>query len=138
MRIFSAKKSSGKLYSRRMFRTMILVTYYVDPPFFTRKFVNEEYCRFFNVNLEQVVGRSCLESTPDKNRKQVRKKIDYCVENDAVLVSVEPSIKPDGTSSLVRWVDIPVKDKTGKIIEILAIGTPMADRRKTSDRRKTD
>jgi PAS domain-containing protein len=126
------------MYSRRMFGTMILVTFYVDPPFFTRKFVNEEYCRFFSVKPQQVIGRSCLKSTPQKNREQVCRKIDYCVENDAVLVSVEASIKPDGTSSLIRWVDIPVKDKTGKIIEILAIGTPMPDRRKTSGRRETE
>ncbi len=121
-----------------MLQTMILVTYYTDPPFFTRKFVNEEYCSFFNVKWEQVVGRSCLESTPEQNREQVCKKIDYCIDNDAVLISVESSIKPDGTASLIRWVDVPIKDRTGKIIEMLAVGTPMQDRRKTSDRRKTD
>ena len=121
-----------------MLGTMILVTYYADPPFFTRKFVNEEYCRFFSVKAQQVVGRSCLESTPEKNRQQVRQKIDYCIENDAVLVSVEPNIMPDGTTTLMRWVDIPVKDRTGKIIEMLAIGTPMSDRRKTADRRNPD
>lgn len=120
-----------------MLETMILVTYYADPPLFTRKFVNEEYCRFFSVRPEQVVGRSCLESTPEQNRGRVIKKIDYCIENDAVLVSVETSMKTDGTASLVRWVDVPVKDRTGKIIEILAIGTPMEERRKTSNRRKT-
>lgn len=99
----------------------LLVTYYAAPPFFARKFVNEEYCRFFDVKPEQVIGRSCLESTPEPKREQVAKKIDYCVENDSVLVSVETSIKPDGTTSLIRWVDIPVKDRTGKIVEILAL-----------------
>jgi PAS domain S-box-containing protein len=115
----------------------ILVTYYADPPFFTRKSVNREYCEFFNVRPEQVIGRSCLETTPDKSRDQVQKKIENCVESDTVLISIETAIKPDGTTALIRWVDTPVKDKTGKIIEIVAVGFPLQDRRKNQDRRQT-
>ena len=114
----------------------ILVTYYVDPPFFTRKYVNQEYCEFFSVRPEQVIGRSCLETTPEKNHGQVQKKIENCVENDTVLISIETAIKPDGTTCLMRWVDTPVKDKTGKIIQIVAIGSPLQDRRKKQDRRQ--
>ncbi|MBI5581451.1 MAG: PAS domain-containing protein [Deltaproteobacteria bacterium] len=115
----------------------IMVTYYVDPPFFTRKSVNEEYCRFYNVRPEQVIGRSCLETTPEKNRNQVQKKIEACVENDAVLVTIEPTMMPDGTASLIRWVEAPVKDRTGKIIEVVAVGLPLQDRRGKKDRRQT-
>jgi PAS domain S-box-containing protein len=115
----------------------MLVTYYADPPFFTRKSVNQEYCKFFNVTPEQVIGRSCLETTPDKNRDQVQKKIENCVESDTVLISIEPAIKPDNTIALIRWVDTPVKDKTGTIIEIVAVGIPLPDRREKQDRRQT-
>ena len=118
-----------------MWDKAILVTYYADPPFFTRKSVNEEYCRFFNVRPEQVIGRSCLETTPERNRSQVQKKIETCVENDAVVVTIETTLLPDGTTSLIRWVEAPVKDRTGKIIEIVAIGLPLQDRRGRQDRR---
>ena len=114
----------------------ILVTYYADPPFFTRKFVNQEYCEFFNVTPKQVVGQSCLETTPEKNRDQVVKKIENCVENDTVLISIETAIKPDGSTCLIRWVDTPVKDRTGKIIEIVAVGSPLQDRREKQDSRQ--
>ncbi|MBI5578599.1 MAG: PAS domain-containing protein [Deltaproteobacteria bacterium] len=100
----------------------ILVTYYADPPFFTIKFVNQEYCELFNVKPEQVVGRSCLERAPAEHRDQVQKKIEDCIENDTILVSIEPAIKSRGTTFLIRWVDAPVKDKTGKIIELIAVG----------------
>lgn len=119
-----------------MWDKALLVTYYADPPFFTRKSVNEEYCRFFKVRPEQVIGRSCLETTPEKNRSHVQKKIEACIENDAVLVSIEPTLMSDGTTALMRWVEAPVKDRTGKIIEIVAIGLPLQDRRERKDRRQ--
>jgi len=119
-----------------MSKAPIMVTYYADPPVFTRGSVNDEYCRFFDVIPEQVIGRSCLETVPENNREQVHKKIEYCIQNDAVLISIESVIKPNGTISVIRWVDVPVKDRTGKIIKMLAIGSPMRDRRKNSDRRQ--
>lgn len=114
----------------------ILVTFYADPPFFTRRSVNNEYCEFFRVKPEQVIGRSCLETTPENNREQVRKKIEKCIQDDEVLVTVEPVIKADDKIGVIRWVVVPVKDRTGRIIKLLAIGLPIPDRRKTEDRRK--
>jgi PAS domain S-box-containing protein len=114
----------------------LLVTYYADPPFFTRASVNDEYCKFFGVKREQVLGRSCLETTPEIYREKVREKIDHCIQNNAVRDSVETVIKPDGTTALIRWVETPVKDKTGKIIKMAAIGTPVPDRRAKRDRRQ--
>jgi PAS domain S-box-containing protein len=120
-----------------MLEALLLVAYYADPPFFTRKFVNQAYCSFFGVKAEQAIGRSCLETSLEENREQVRKKLEYCIKNNAVLVSVEPVIKSDGTISLVRWVDVPAKDKTGKIIELISIGSLSQDRRKREDRRQS-
>lgn len=115
----------------------ILVTFYADPPYFTRRSVNDEYCKFFDVKPEQVIGRSCLETIPENNREQVREKIESCIQNDTVLVSVEAAIKTDDKIGVIRWVVVPVKDSMGKIIKMVAMGTPVQDRRKKEDRRKT-
>jgi PAS domain S-box-containing protein len=115
----------------------LLVSFYADPPFFTRNFVNDEYCKFFDVKSEQVLGRSCLDSTPENNLNRVRKKLVNCIQKDAVLESVEASIKSDGTTAVIRWIDTPVKDNKGHIIKIVAVGIPMQDRRKSIDRRQT-
>lgn len=114
----------------------ILVTYYADPPFFTRASVNEEYCRFFGVRPELVLGRSCLETSPETFREKVREKIEQCIQTDSVLESVETVIKPDGTCSILRWLETPIKDKTGKIVKMVAVGWPIPDRRKNEDRRQ--
>jgi PAS domain S-box-containing protein len=116
--------------------SLFRVSYFPDDPIFTRKQVNDEYCRFLGAAPEDLIGRSCLESTPEKNREHIRRKLRYCFQNDAVLVSVESSLKADGSLALIRWIDIPVKDKTGTIVEMLAIGSPMRDRRKNGDRRQ--
>jgi|PlaIllAssembly_1097288.scaffolds.fasta_scaffold20831_2 PAS domain S-box-containing protein len=109
---------------------IILVSYLPDAPKFTRKWVNEEYCNFFDVCPEDVIGVSCLESTPEDRRSDVRKKIQYCIRTNGVLVSVETNQKADGRFVLIRWADVPVTDNFGKIMELLAIGTPMQDRRR--------
>jgi PAS domain S-box-containing protein len=118
--------------------SFILVSYLPDDPIFTRKLVNDEYCRFFGVAAEDVTGRSCLQSTPDNKRLNVRQKLRYCIQNDAVLVSIERNLLANGSLALIRWIDIPVKDKAGSIVELLAIGSPMKDRRENGDRRKPD
>lgn len=118
--------------------TLILATYNADPPLFTRKSVNKEYCRFFEVTPEQVVGRSCLESTPKTHKEKVGQKLHYCMETDSVMVSVEPVVRPNGSNAVIRWVDVPVKDRRGEIVELIAIGSPMEDRRIKRDRRRAE
>jgi len=109
---------------------LILVSYFPDAPKFTRKWVNEAYCNLFEVCLEDAIGFSCLESTPEERRSNVRKKIKYCIRTNAVLVSFETNQKSDGRLMLIRWADVPVSDSSGRITELLAIGTAMEDRRR--------
>jgi PAS domain S-box-containing protein len=111
---------------------IILVSYLPDAPKFTRKWVNDAYCNLFEVGLEDVIGFSCLESTPEERRSDVRKKIRYCIRTNAVLVSVETNLKADGRLMLIRWADVPVTDSFGGIMELLAIGTAMEDRWRTA------
>jgi PAS domain S-box-containing protein len=114
----------------------IIVTYSPDYPHFTRKWVNEVYCRLFGVTSEQVIGKSCLDSTPEESRAEVVQKIQQCIERDEVLTSFEANRKPDGTVLLFRWVEVPVKGENGRIEEMIAIGIPLPDRRAKTDRRK--
>ncbi len=109
---------------------IILVSYLPDDPRFTRKWVNEAYCDFFGVGPEDVIGSSCLDSTPAARRSDVRQKIQYSIQTNGVLVSVETNLKSDGRLVLVRWADVPVTNRSGKVIELLAIGTAMEDRRR--------
>lgn len=112
--------------------SIILVSYLPDTPKFTRKWVNEAYCNFFDVCPEDVIGFSCLDSTPEARRIDVRKKIQYCIKTNGVSVSVETNLRIDGHLVLIRWADVPVTDTSGKIMELLAIGTPMHDRRRSA------
>jgi len=118
--------------------SFILVSYLPDNPIFTRKRVNDEYCRFFGVAAEVVQGRSCLESTPLNKRQSVRQKLSSCLQKNVLSVSVEKNLKADGSSALIRWIDIPVTGNTGNIVEMLAIGSPMTDLLKDCGRRKPD
>jgi len=110
--------------------SIILVSYLPDAPKFTRKWVNEAYCNFFNACPEDVIGFSCLDSTPEDRRLDVQKKIQYCIRTNGVLVSVETNLRADGRPVLIRWADVPVTDSAGRILELLAIGTAMEDRRR--------
>lgn len=107
---------------------IILVSYLPDDPTFTRIWVNEAYCRFFGVCFEDVIGFSCLESTPEDRRSDVRKKIQHCIRTNEVLFSVETNQKSEDRLVLIRWADVPVTDSSGRIMELLAIGTAMEDR----------
>ena len=110
--------------------SIILVSYLPDAPAFTRKWVNEAYCNFFGVCPEDVIGFSCLESTREDRRSDVQKKIQHCIRTNGVLVSVETNLRSDGRLALIRWADVPVADSSGQIMELLAIGMPMEDRRR--------
>jgi hypothetical protein len=64
--------------------SIILVSYLPDAPAFTRKWVNEAYCIFFGVCPEDVIGFSCLESTREDRRSDVRKKSSLIPSKDTV------------------------------------------------------
>jgi PAS domain-containing protein len=106
--------------------SIILVSYLPDAPKFTRKWVNEAYCNFFNACPEDVIGFSCLDSTSEDRRLDVQKKIQYCIRTNGVLVSVETNLRADGRPVLIRWAT----DSAGRILEVLAIGTAKEDRRR--------
>lgn len=105
-----------------------IVQYLPDHPVYTRKSVNKFYCKLFGVTPEQVTGRSCLESTPEVEREKAIKKIRKCIRRRADLPSTEISLRPDGSRLLIRWVDVPITDDKGKVVEIYAVGTPLEER----------
>ncbi|HXW00396.1 MAG TPA: PAS domain S-box protein, partial [Anaerolineae bacterium] len=83
----------------------------------TRTFVNEAYCSFFGKTREELIGHSFLPLIPEPEREATQKYIQSLVENPRVAQNEHRAILPNGEICWQQWVDRPIVDSQGRVIE---------------------
>lgn len=98
--------------------------YLPDIPNFTRLAVNDEYCRVFGVNKQDVIEVSSLSLISHREIGAVRKKLTAAVKTRSPMLSTENAVRRDGSTVRVRWLDIPLMDCSGSgtVVEMIAVG----------------
>jgi hypothetical protein len=98
----------------------LLISYDVTPSGFKPAFINQPFREFYSVAHEGLEGLP-----PTLKPENISEVLARCIENDFPTISIEPLLTPQNGAKAVRWVHVPVKDNKGKVIEVLAIGTPL-------------
>ena len=96
----------------------------------TRTFVNEAYCRYFEISPEQALSSSFIPLVAEEDRRAVEEKV-IRLKSGAVSIEtdVHRVIKPDGGIGWQEWTDRAIHDKSGQIFEFQSVGRDITERK---------
>ncbi len=94
-------------------------------------FVNDAYCRYFDMEREEIIGKSFMPLVYEEDVDRVASAIDD-LGRDNPLVRVEIRVNhPDGSIRWQQWINRAIFDEDGEITEILAVGRDITEQKKT-------
>ena len=100
----------------------------------TRTFVNEAYCRYWNLIYEQALAINFLFHIAEEDRPNIEEKIARLhagIENTET--EIHRVIKPDGYIAWQEWTDQAIRDEWGKLIEIQSVGRDITERKRAEE-----
>jgi PAS domain S-box-containing protein len=96
----------------------------------TLTYVNDAYCRYFSKTREELVGSKYIELVPEEVRDFIQEQANILVRNPGTRTNEHEVILPDGTIGWQQWVDHAITSRDGKVLELLAIGRDITDRKR--------
>ncbi len=95
----------------------------------TRTFVNEAYCRYWGLTVQEALAVSFFSHIAEEDRAAVREKISRLLSR-ATKAETETHriVKPDGTIAWQEWTDQAIRDDTGNVVEFLSVGRDITKR----------
>ncbi|MGC4075015.1 MAG: PAS domain S-box protein [Nibricoccus sp.] len=102
----------------------------------TLTFVNEAYCRFFQMTREELVGRTFLDFIPVGAREDALSSIGRTISGKQPVIYEHEVTGPDGEAHWQEWVDIPIYDNAGRIIELQGIGRDITQQHQAEEQLK--
>jgi two-component system, cell cycle sensor histidine kinase and response regulator CckA len=95
----------------------------------TLTFANTHYCRYFNVEYEDLIGQNFFQFIPEEDRGQVRANYGSLTPENPVITYEHKVTAPDGTARWQRWTDRAIFDPHGKPLEYRSIGEDITGRK---------
>lgn len=96
-------------------------------PDLTLTFVNGAYCRYFGASREDLIGRRFLDLLPPEDHGPVGEHVRDMLENARTIRYQHRVTRPDGSIRWQQWIDSPILDESGHLVEIQAIGKDITD-----------
>ncbi len=96
----------------------------------TLSFVNDAYCAYFARSRHQLIGRSFLDLIPASAREAVRRRLDEQTRHLERTTYEHEVILPDGAVGWQAWVDTPILDEQGNLVEFQGIGRDVTEQRR--------
>lgn len=96
----------------------------------TLTFVNEAYCRSFGQPREALLGTHFLDLVPELFRSVVQCKVATQVAHPQRTAYEHEVVLPNGEIGWQAWVDTPILDDNGHLIEIQGIGRDTTEQRR--------
>lgn len=121
----SRRKDKQIAKSEARYRSM--VEYYSNPvcrwlPDTTLTFANSAYCSLFFEEEQDIVGRLWIDFLPEEIRNSTMILVSDMVRRGQEETGMHEVIMLDGTVAVFEWQDIPIKDSTGRVVELHSIG----------------
>ncbi len=88
----------------------------------TLTFVNETYARYFDRDRDELLGESFLTSVPEHEHEGIRKHIHRAISGHAPVEYEHEARAANGAIRWQRWVDMPIFDEDGTLLELQAAG----------------
>ena len=95
----------------------------------TLTFVNGAYARYFGKSPDELVGQSFLRLVPETEHGAARRHIASLVENPRVGSYEHESWTRQGELRWQQWVDRPIRDSSGRVVEFQSVGRDVTERK---------
>ncbi|MBC8375049.1 MAG: PAS domain S-box protein [FCB group bacterium] len=96
-------------------------------------FVNDSFCRAFNTNLEQAIGKNITHKNLDSEVERITRKIEALSLENPIITDEHISITPSGEKVWHLWVDRGIFDENGILKEIQAVGRDITSRKQMEE-----
>lgn len=133
--ITSHKQTESELWkTQAYYRTMVedmpaLMCRFLPDGVLT--FVNEHYCRYFNLEREQLVGQNFFQFIPSEDRESVRQHFASLSLQNPATTYEHKVIAPDKSMRWQRWTDRAIFDDLGFPVEYQSIGEDITESKLT-------
>ncbi len=95
-----------------------------------RTFVNEAYCRYFGLTIEEALSASFIPLVAEEDRRDIEEKIarlkSGAIDSETEIHRV---IRPDGSVGWQEWTDQTIRDTAGNVIEFQSVGHDVTERK---------
>jgi PAS domain S-box-containing protein len=99
----------------------------------TLTFVNDAYCRYFDMEREDLIDQSFMTLIPEEDREAVFQKFNSLTPENRVATYEHRVIKPDRGIHWMRWTDQAIYDDRGQLIEYQSVGWDITERKKMEE-----
>ena len=105
----------------------------------TITFVNQAYCRYFDLSRDDIIGQSFMPRIPDEDRLQVKEHFASLGRENPVATHEHRCIIPNGELRWHQWTNRVILNDKGEVIEFQGTGRDITKRKQAEDQRdKTD
>lgn len=96
-------------------------------------FVNESYCRYFDVQLEEMIGKSYAPVVFEEDRESVNQLI-ASLSSENPVVMIENRVVVNGEVRWTQWNNRMLFDEQGKFVEFQSVGRDITDLKRAEER----
>lgn len=94
----------------------------------TLTFVNEAYCKAFNMTQNELLGRKFIEFIPDEDKPSAYSQIASITPSSPVVTQSHKTQLPDGSLVVQEWTDTGIFDENGNAISYQSSGIDVTQR----------
>ncbi len=102
----------------------------------TRTFVNDAYCRYFDVSFEDCIGTSFFPLIAEADREVVRQRLNALSPDHPANSDEHRVVRADGSIGWNVWYDHGIFDESGRLVEVQSVGRDITDRKKIEAERE--
>ncbi|MBZ0300744.1 MAG: PAS domain S-box protein [Anaerolineae bacterium] len=99
----------------------------------TLTFVNEAYCRFYDLPEEALIGQSFLRLIPEGNRDTIRQRVQDYVADPTISMGENTLVRHDEAVRWMQWIRRPIFNERGELVEIQAVGRDITELRQAEE-----
>ena len=99
----------------------------------THIFVNEAYCRYFDIRREMIVGKKFTPTIPEEEQNLLKSHFASITYENPVASIEHRIIMPDGTIRWQRWNDRAIFDESRILIEYQSVGRDVTNLKEAED-----
>jgi len=99
-----------------------------------RTFINDAYCRYYGLTMEQAMQVDFLSFIAEEDREKVEAKISRLVSGATdVETEIHRVIKPDGAIVWQEWTDQAIRNEYGQVVEFQSVGRDVTQRKRSEE-----
>jgi len=99
----------------------------------THVFVNEAYCRYFNTNRDDLIGKKCIPRIPAEDQRLVKEHFASLTKEHPTAIITHRILLDDSQVRWQRWSDRAIFDENGSVSEYQSVGRDVTEQKRAEE-----